>query len=310
MSDTGAPGASVHIVQVDAFTRRPFEGNAAGVVLDPANLSDDAMQLIAREMNLSETAFLLPPSTPAADLRIRWFTPTAEVDLCGHATVATFHAAMEQGRLAPGVFRMECRVGVLPVALERDADGGPVVKMGLPLPELEDLNIAACRVAEFLGIETDDLDKRLPVQKTGEWMLIPAAGLSVMRRLRPDFRMMREILSESGLGSAVVLTTETLDAGSAVHLRMFAPGFGIEEDPVTGSAQGPVAGYLMTHRLIAPVDAAQESLSYIAEQGDCIGRPGRIDVEVGLADGRLTRITITGRAVTVLTGTIRLPPVT
>lgn len=309
MSDTGAPG-QLRILQVDAFTRRAFEGNAAAVVLDPGDLSEAAMLLIAREMNLSETAFLLPPSTPAADLRIRWFTPAAEVDLCGHATVATFHAAMEEGRLAPGVFRMECRVGILPVTLERDAEGKPVVRMGLPLPVLADLHVATCRIAEILGVETDDLDSRLPVQKTGEWMLVPAAGLDVLRRIRPDFRAMRDLLSELGLGSAVVLTTETVEAGSAVHLRMFAPGFGIEEDPVTGSAQGPVAGYLLAHRLIAPAGAELESLSYTAEQGDCLGRPGRIGVEVGLSAGRLTGITITGHAVTVLTGTIRLPTLT
>src|SRR5262245_9979213 len=137
----------LRIFQVDAFTRRPYQGNAAAVVLEPGGLSDAAMLLIAREMNLSETAFLLPPSSADADLRIRWFTPAAEVDLCGHATVATFHAAMEQGRLAPGVFRMECRVGILPIGLERDDDGGAVVRMGLPLPSLEDLNVATCRVA-------------------------------------------------------------------------------------------------------------------------------------------------------------------
>lgn len=306
MSDNSTPGF-LRILQVDAFTRRPFEGNAAAVVLDPGTLSDAGMLRIAREMNLSETAFLLPPSSTAADLRIRWFTPAAEVDLCGHATVATFHAALEEGRLAPGVFRMECRVGVLPVALEREPDGGALVKMGLPLPALHDLHVATCRVAEVLGIETDDLDNRLPVQRTGEWMLVPAAGLPVVRRLRPDFKAMRDLMSELGLGSAIVMTTETVDPGSAVHLRMFAPGFGIDEDPVTGSAQGPVAAYLMAHRLIAGADFAQDRVIYTAEQGDCIGRRGRINVEVTLSDGAITSITIMGRAVTVMTGMIRLP---
>ncbi|HEY3174584.1 MAG TPA: PhzF family phenazine biosynthesis protein [Candidatus Polarisedimenticolia bacterium] len=296
-------GRSISILQVDAFTTRPFAGNPAGVVLEPGDLGEDEMLLIAREMNLSETAFLLPPSGPEADLRVRWMTPAAEVDLCGHATVATFHAALEEGRLAPGAYRMECRAGVLPIDLRRDETGWPVVRLGLPVPALEETNLAACRIAEPLGIETDDLSGRLPLMRTGEWLLAPLSGLDAMRRVRPDLKALLDLHEELGLGSTIVLTTETLEPGSAVHVRMFAPGFGIDEDPVTGSAEGPVAAYLVRHGLLEP----SASTRYIAEQGDIIGRPGRIEVEVTREAGRIRSITIAGHAVTVLRGTISLP---
>src|SRR5262245_29991200 len=127
---------------VDSFTTSPFGGNPAGVVLEAEGLSQEAMQAIAREVNASETAFLLDTRRDDADLRIRWFSPSTEIPLCGHGTVAAFHAAMEQGRLAAGTFRMECGAGVLPVTLERGAEGRPEVSLGLPVPRLTDSPLA------------------------------------------------------------------------------------------------------------------------------------------------------------------------
>jgi len=299
--------SQIVIRQVDAFTIGPFAGNAAAVVLEAEGLSDHQMQLIAREMNLSETAFLLPSTRSDADLRLRWFTPSVEVDLCGHATVATFHSALEEGFLKPGSYRLECAAGVLPIQAEKDPEGRPLVKMGLPVPALEQVDLAACRIAEPLGIEADDIPRRLPIMKAGTWLLVPVSGLAVIRQLRPDFSALRAFGDQAGPAAIVVLTTETVEPGSAVHLRMFAPGFGIDEDPVTGSAQGPVAGYLAVNRLL-PGGPGAEMRRYVAEQGDEIGRPGRIDVEVEMSGPVVRSIAIVGRAVTVLRGSLALPP--
>ncbi|HZI93472.1 MAG TPA: PhzF family phenazine biosynthesis protein [Patescibacteria group bacterium] len=299
---------TIVVKQVDAFTTRPFSGNSAGVVLDAAGLSDSQMQIIAREMNVSETAYLLPPSGPGADFRVRWFTPKVEVDLCGHATVACFHAAMETGRVGAGSYRLECLSGVLALDLDRD-DVGPRVRLGLPVADLLPWDIATCRIAEPLGLETDDLHARLPVMKAAQWAVVPLTGLEAMRRMRPDFKALLALESQEGVGEIIVITTETLEAGSAVHVRMFAPACGIDEDPVTGAAQGPVGAYLLANSLLEERATRPDAgrLLYVAEQGDEVGRPGRIEVEVAHQGGRIRSITIAGRAVTVLEGAIQVP---
>ena len=314
---TARPGGELAIYQVDAFTTVPYAGNPAGVVLDGDGLPDATMQLIAREMNLSETAFLLPPSHPEADLRVRWFTPTVEVDLCGHGTVACLHAALEAGRLEPGAYRMECLAGVLPLELERGADSRPRIRLGLPVPDLADWNIAGCRVADALGLEPEDLHPRLPAMKAATWGVVAVSGLEALGRLRPDFGQVRDLERTDGVGELIVLTTETVEDASSVNVRMLAPACGIDEDPVTGAAQGPVAAYLVAHGLVpmpgAPQAQAADAagvaghLRYQAEQGDSLSRPGRIEVDVALRAGRICSITIAGSAVTVVRGTIVLP---
>jgi len=255
----------VGVLQVDAFTGRAFTGNPAGVVLDAEGLDETAMLRIAREMSVSETAFLLPPTGASADLRLRWFSPQCEVDLCGHATVAAFHAALEP---------------------------------------------ASCGLDAALGLDEAALVRIPPPMRTGEWALVPVTGLEPVRRLRPDGNALRAVARATGLRSVVALTTETVETASLVHLRMFAPDWGIDEDPVTGSAQGPVAAWLAAYGLLqeAPGDSTEATLArYTAEQGDTIGRPGRVAVEVRLDGRRVVSITITGEAVTVMRGVFILP---
>jgi len=289
---------------VDAFTRRPFGGNAAGVVLDPEGLADAQMQAIAREMNLSETAFLLPPDDPQADVRVRWFTPTVEVDLCGHATVATFHAAMAGGRLEPGAYRMQCRSGILPVDAGRDAKGSRVT-LGLPVPEVIPMEGESAQILDALGLAAGDVDPELPMMSAGPWAIVPVVDRRGLNALSPDFGALRRLAGKGGAGNTIVLTRDTVEPGAAVHLRMFAPWYGIDEDPVTGSAQGPVAAYLASSDLLTRNDGA-DTARYVAEQGDGIGRPGRIETVVRFRGAQVRSITITGRAVTVLEGTITL----
>lgn len=274
------------------------------MILDAEGLDEGAMRSIAAEMNLSETAFLLPPTRGDADFRIRWFTPAVEVDLCGHATVAAFHAALESGRIEPGEYRLECRSGVLRVGVER-AEGSARISMSLPVPEIAPIVEAEIGpLLDGLGLSTEALDPSLPVMRSTEWALVPCQRLEVVRALRPDLRALREHALRTGVGSVIPLTTETVDEGSLVHLRMFAPVFGIDEDPVTGSAQGPIAAYLAAN---GRLEGRESVARYIAEQGDAIGRPGRVEVLVAVEERRVDSITIRGRAVTVMRGRILAP---
>jgi len=292
----------LEIVVVDAFTDRPFAGNPAAVVLEPGTLADDAMQAIAREMNLSETAFLLPPARGDADLRIRWFTPASEVDLCGHATVATFHAAVEAGRLEPGAYRLECRSGVLPIVVRRDAEGVILVTMGLPVPELRALE-RGTELLAALRLDRPRLAQGLPLMIAGDLWVVPIVDLATLHAVTPDFNALKDLVIAGRHGNAILIATQTVDPGSTVHVRMFAPAFGVNEDPVTGMAQAPIAAYLAVNGLLPGGDGVT---AYTAEQGDVLSRPGRIRTEVTRAAGAVSAIRITGRAVTVLRATMRI----
>ena len=156
----------VQIFQYNAFTDQPFAGNPAGVVTDASGLDDEAMQLIARQMNLAETAFLMPPASPDADVRLRWFTPACEVPLCGHATIAAFTAAAERGvfPVEPGgerVLRVETLSGILRIRIGRR--GGAVqVAMQIPVPDFEPLELDRAAFAAFWGVTAEDL--------SGDWL--------------------------------------------------------------------------------------------------------------------------------------------
>jgi trans-2,3-dihydro-3-hydroxyanthranilate isomerase len=333
------------IRQVDAFTTTPLSGNPAGVVTRGGeSLTDAQMQAVAREMNVAETAFLLPPTHLEADVRIRWFTPETEVPLCGHATVASFHAAAEEGSwglTGDGVrtLRLECLSGVLPLEVTKRSGETPTIRMGLPDPTVEEWADPS-KVVEALGIPKDGLARSMPAIRSGFFVLIPVRGLNVLRALRPDMAALREMKLGGGAGGVIVASIETIDPLSAIHIRMFAPAAGVEEDPVTGSAQAPVAGWFarigffderkQTTEEGDPASREKATTgplarfrklnggryTYTAEQGDLIGRRGRMDVELSLemeggsTPGRSARardVAIIGRAVTVLKGTLLVP---
>ncbi len=220
--------------------------------------------------------------------------------------MATFHAALEEGRLAPGTYRLECQRGVLPVEARRGPQGHPRVSLGLPVPDLAPLDLATCGLDAALGLDDAALVRIPPPMRTGEWALVPVAGLEKVRRLRPDGNALRALADATGLKSVIVLTTETIEPASRVHLRMFAPAWGIDEDPVTGSAQGPVAAWLAAHGLLEQASAGGPE-RYIAEQGDTMGRPGRVAVEVRRDAEQVVSITITGEAITVMRASLILP---
>ncbi|MXW27171.1 MAG: PhzF family phenazine biosynthesis protein [Dehalococcoidia bacterium] len=291
------------ITIVDSFTTERYAGNPCAVVTRAEGLAPEQMQAIAREMNLSETAFVTP--SQVADVRVRFFTPRKEIPLAGHPTIVTMHALVEQSRFEVGEeprrITQELNVGVLPVDLSR-GDGGRVrVAMTQATPQFhQELDRAA--FADVLGISASDLLAEAPPQviSTGtRQAMIPVRSLAVLEQVSPDLERLAALETAEGYFSTHVFALETYDPANRVHSRHFGPSSGVWEDPVTGSATGGMAAYLWRHGLL-------REASYTVEQGHLMGRPGRVEVEVeGEGDTPMV-VRIAGTAVTVLRGSITI----
>jgi trans-2,3-dihydro-3-hydroxyanthranilate isomerase len=299
--------AQVRIYQMDAFTHIPFGGNPAGVVSDADGLTDDQMQKIAREMNCSETAFVLSTDTKGADLRVRFFTPTEEIDLCGHATVSAFVAlGLEArfGRNLPCTVIQETRVGLLPVMISRDGDGKVHALMTQAAPRFRDCDVTRAEVAGWLGLHEDDIDPNLPLglAYTGLWdLMVPIRTLEAFERMQPDMGMLARRNKELGAISTHCYSLQTKEPHAHLHVRDFSPAVGIPEDPATGTANGALGAFLLHHDVLIP---QQERLRLIVEQGFEIGRPSYIAVEVDGEPRSPRTVRVGGSAVPILQGVL------
>jgi PhzF family phenazine biosynthesis protein len=277
--------------QVDAFTTVPYTGNPAAVVFDAKGLSGASMQRIALEMNLSETVFVLPPEDPAADYKVRIFTPRNELPFAGHPTLATAHAMTERG-LKPkqaGLIRQECGIGLIPVEIR---DQGFVMTQGKP--EHRSVPVDPALAADMLGCPVAAVAMHpIEVVSTGvPWTIVPLDALGTIEKLDPDLRLIETVCRDNkSPGITCFVPARQAD----YRLRTFAPGDGIVEDPVCGSGNGSVAAYIARH-----LKRGETSFAYRAEQGIEMGRPGQVIAEV---EG--TAVRIGGRAVTVLEGFLR-----
>jgi PhzF family phenazine biosynthesis protein len=296
----------IKVKQVDAFTETPLTGNPAGVVIQADGLSERQMQMIAREISVSETAFFLPPSTPAANIRLRWFSPSVEIPLCGHATVAGFHALAEEGlhgMKSPGTYKflVETKSGILPVTVEKTESTIDVL-FGLLIPEFTRAGQFKLDVMRILNITLEEFENRMPIVASG-YLYVPIRRLHTIFAMKPNIYALSQFLTNRNLAGLCVFTTETVDRGSHVHSRFFAPTVGINEDPVTGSANGPLGVYLFERGEIEPTG---ETIDIIGEQGDVIGRKGRVLIRLTVQGPRVTALQIGGRGVTVIQGEMQV----
>ena len=292
---------------VDAFTAQPLAGNSAGVLLDGAELDARAMQRIAGELKHSETAFPLPAQDPTAALHLRWFTPAAEVAFCGHATLAAFHVLVEEAKRIRvhegGTSRtaFTCKSGRLNVELTRKK-GKLLVMIETPASRFEPLQLPG-EVVTALGLVAEALDPKLAPQKSAILegnLYLAVRDRDALARCKPDGDELERLGKQLGVAGFVVYT---LDAkpGIDAAVRCFFPGYGILEDPVTGSAAGQLGA------LIQSVLPETMPRRLVFTQGDEMQRPGRIEVEVRpeTTPGRV-RGWIGGNAVTVLRGELEL----
>ena len=289
---------------IDAFSARRYQGNPCAVVFDADDLSQQQMQMIAAEMNLSETVFLLSPSVVEADYRARIFTPRAELPFAGHPTIAAAFAMVETGRFAPeqepAIISQECTAGLIPVTITESGLEREFVMTQLP-PRFRDAGIKPELAAEMLGCKVDEIGST-PIQavSTGNWMLaVPVRSAEIVAALSPNSSLIAATCAPLDLNGVAAFSIGALTADCSVKVRVFAPHHGIPEDPVTGSANGGIGGYVARHRLLG-----DPPIRYTAEQGTELGRDGRVAVEVdsGPDDGLVVRVG--GAAVKVLEGRI------
>jgi PhzF family phenazine biosynthesis protein len=296
---------------VDAFTDEPLTGNPAGVVPDAGSLTETQMQAIARELGASETAFVRPSSETLH--RVRYFTPSQEVDLCGHATVAAFSLLAREGTLDPGTHEVATNVGTVGVEVDPDdgADDGsaPLVWLTGREPTVETVDLDYARVGEALGIDPAALedvgaDLSPAVASTGlPWLCLPVNFLEGLGGATPHPDLVDELASEHDAAGVYAFTFDTLDADSALHARAFAPGIGVAEDPVTGTAAGACAAYLH-HVDIYDDESGYGSLRF--EQGHFVDRPGLVHARV-VDGGGGPAVAVGGTATVALDGTLSVP---
>ncbi|MFQ5893666.1 MAG: PhzF family phenazine biosynthesis protein [Nitrospinota bacterium] len=295
------------VLQADVFTDRPFGGNPVAVLPDAEGLDEATMQAIAREMNLSETAFVLPPTDPGADVRVRFFTPEREIPFAGHPTLGTHYLLALEGRyeLREPVTRIhqEIGLGVLPVDLHV-ADGRVthvVMTQGHPTFGPEALDRAL--VAEAVGLVSDALTPGVPAQVVSTGMphlIIPVESLKAVEDAGPVRAAMDELAEALEVECFMPFSLETVDAAKTVHVRMFAPRLGVVEDPATGSGSGALGAYLVRHRL---VEESGPTTVIVSEQGLEAGRPSTVLIEVDGADD-ITAVRVGGQVVKVMEGSL------
>ncbi|MCC7573368.1 MAG: PhzF family phenazine biosynthesis protein [Candidatus Methanofastidiosum sp.] len=296
------------IKQIDAFTDRIFGGNPAGVVSSAEGLTDKEMLSIANEVNASETAFVLPSDT--ADFRIRWFTPKKEVLFCGHATVASLHALAEEGKYGMEndgdySFKVETMIGIITVDVIKKARD---IKIILHSPKItlvrEDIDMPS--LLDALKIKEDELDLSYPIMRETslDYLYVPISGLDALKNIDYDYSKLEKFCGKYNFPGVCLFTTETFDEDSKAHSRFFAPLYGVREDPVTGSAQGPLGAYLLINGIS---EFTGSELNIKSEQGDIMDRPGRLVINLTKDEYSCFASKLISSAVTVIDGEIYLP---
>ena len=308
-------------IQVDVFTDVPFGGNPLAVFPEAKGLSTEDMQRLAKEMNLSETTFVLPPQAAGADFKVRIFTPAAEMPFAGHPVVGTHWVLAHLGRvdLHEPVTQVwfELGVGVLPADLH--VTGGKVerVVMTQDRPTFHAVLEDVTELAAGLGLAPEAItDMEFPVQivSTGvPQMMVPIRSLAEVQALdagKLNTGALNRVCRAVGTECVMVFTFETEQPESTVHVRMFAPLLGVPEDPATGSANGALGAYLVHHRACPEqsrraVPVTEPTTYIVSEQGAEISRPSTLYVEVDSEGEEITAVRVGGQVVPVLEGVVR-----
>ncbi|MEO9806309.1 MAG: PhzF family isomerase [Reichenbachiella sp.] len=286
--------------QIDAFTKEKFKGNPAGVVVNADGLNEIQMQRIARELNNSETAFLFSPDSSDCDGVIRYFTPSTEVPICGHATIAAMYALAIEREFESCILNFKTQVGILPFEIIKNNEDYQVIMTQGKVeysPALNDL--VTKKLITALGLNPSDLDVKCPIQiaSTGHSkVMIGIKSRARLNQLTPDFSTLSELSERINCNGYFVFTFDSDDGDILTHGRMFAPAIGINEDPVTGNANGPLGAYLIQNRI---VDFQDGLFEFNGGQGEQMGRQGFVKVSVSIENKIPTLVQIKGDAVVV-----------
>jgi len=297
-------------VLVDVFTDRAFGGNQLAVFTDARGLTTEEMQAIAKEMNLSESSFVLPAHNAKSDFYIRIFTPALELPMAGHPTVGTAfvlaheHMLAELGTEKTIIF--EEGVGLVPVTLKSQEGVLQSVVMRQPLPTFGPHFDDPAAIAQMLSLDEDDLVEELPLEVVScgvPFLFVPVRNLAAMRSIHLQRDVWEEVLQGFAAPHIFAFTQEVEVAGSATHCRMFAPAMGIAEDPATGAAHGPFGSYLVRHKLI---ESATGRVEFISEQGFELGRPSFLQVAIEYKGEDITAVYVGGKSYYMGAGALEL----
>ncbi len=296
---------------VDVFTHRPFGGSRLALFPNGEGLSAGLMQAIAGEMGCVEAAFVLPSRTGRRNWSaLRVFTPTAEIPFAGHSVLGATCALDHLGRLARTGERTLCEweleSGYFPVLL-REEEGRTLYSLVQNPPVFIGQYYHRDKVARALGIPSEEIAiTGLPCEIVSTGLpihIVPVGSLETVRAITLQPTEADAIAVDLGFGDLFVFTCETESAEADVHCRMFAPHFGIPEDPASGSANGALAAYLIKHRLVP----AQPHVRLVSEQGLEMGRPSRLIVEAEVENGRASLIQVGGNCVVLGEGVLSVP---
>lgn len=295
----------IRVYHVDAFTTEKFSGNTAGIVLDAEILTEAEMQNIAKELNLPESVFLLPQNNKDADYKVKFFTPTEEINFCGHATVGlTWLLATEHGLAEKKEsIVLETNIGNISVVWYKDNGKIISVEMTQVEPKTKDITIDLEELSQLIGVKAESIDRNFPIKlaNTGNWhLLIPIKDQMGIDNAQPDLAALGKHNKERNISTTHLYTFNTTKECD-LYTRDFAPGIGIPEDPATGAANGALAGFLYLEGLIS-----QDETTYLKiAQGDAIGRPGTLYVTV-IPNGSKPVIKVAGAATITIRGVLTL----
>jgi trans-2,3-dihydro-3-hydroxyanthranilate isomerase len=299
---------SYRYLHFDVFTDHLFGGNQLAVYLDGRGLPTEAMQSIAKEMNFSETTFVLPPETPGTDVRMRIFTPAEEMPMAGHPTIGTTFALARAGVIERGRqnFVFGCGIGPVPVALTWNGHGLGFAWMTQPLPTFGETIPDPVRTAAALSLSPAAVaGTGHPVQIVScgvPFLFVPLTTRMAVDNVVVNASALHTLLADATTSAhgIFVFSAEPGDARTTVYSRMFAPELGVTEDPATGVASGPLGCYLLRHKIVPP----EKSESMISLQGAKMGRPSYIHIAIGLDKGRIASVRVGGEAVLAGEGTL------
>jgi trans-2,3-dihydro-3-hydroxyanthranilate isomerase len=297
-------------LHLDVFTGEKFGGNQLAVFVDARGLSTETMQAATREMNFSESTFILPAERPDTDIRMRIFTPGREMPMAGHPTVGSTFALALAGVIPAGRRRWTFGLNIGPTPVDIDWDGGRATFAWMtqqrPVfgPAVADVQAAA----RAIGLDAAAVRATgLPVQEVScgvPFVFIPLATRAQVDAASPHLEVFDRMCGAAGVDNHAmfVFSREPGPDRATVYSRMFAPGLGVHEDPATGSASGPLGCYLVKHGVVLPEQAG----AILSLQGVKMGRPSRVHIAIGLDGGDIARVQVGGEAVLVGEGELFL----
>jgi len=290
---------------VDVFSDTQFEGNQLAVFPNPKDISDDSMQKIANEFNLSETTFVFPSDKENCDCKVKIFTPQRELPMAGHPTIGTAFTLLQYGLIEPknrNYLIFEEGVGPVKVEFELHNKKPGLIFMNQPIPELGSIFSETSQIADLLSLKEENIRSDIPVQVLSSgvpFLFVPLNNLDAVKNVKVRIDLLDEALQNFETKQIFVFTMETVRKDSLVHCRMFAPSFGIVEDPATGSAHGPLGAYLVNYGL-------SNGKRFTSEQGFEMARPSLINVEVKHEEGKIINVKVGGNCVMIGKGTLQI----